>query len=271
MRIGTTSFIRPGSWLENVIELAPCFDDIEILFFEAGGEGAFPYPAECRELMRQKQAHGLTYSLHAPLSASLASEDEQRRRAGVDSVLAALDVARAFDPENVVLHVYHGDSEHTDLRPADLGAWRARAAASLAAIIDSGVRPERLCVELLDYDYALIEPVVNDLGLSVALDVGHLVRDGLDELAALERLVSRTRIVQWHGTDPTGRDHRSLEHYSRDRARALLRALADHDYAGVLTLEVFRQADLEKSCEVLASLLAEQGVQWPARRAPRQA
>lgn len=263
MRIGTTSFIHPGSWLENVQRLAPRFDDIEILFFEADGVGAFPTPAECRELMREKLAHGLTYSLHTPLAASLASDDEGRRRAGIDSVLAALDVARAFAPENVVVHVYHGDAEHSDVRPSDLGRWRARAAASLSAIVDSGVPAERLCVELLDYDYALIEPVVNDLGLSVALDVGHLVRDGLDELAVLERLWPRTRIVQWHGTDASGRDHRSLEHYPLERGRALLRALAERDYAGVLTLEVFRAPDLERSCEVLASLLAERGQRWP--------
>jgi sugar phosphate isomerase/epimerase len=265
MRIGTTSFIHPGSWLENVQRLAPRFDDIELLFFESG-PGAFPSAAECRELVRWKQAHGLTYSLHTPLAASLASEDEGRRRAGVDSVLAALDVARSLQPENVVLHVYHGDAEHTALRPADLGAWRARAAASLSAIVASGVPAERLCVELLDYDYGLIEPVVNELGLSVALDVGHLVRDGLDELAVLARLWPRTRIVQWHGTDASGRDHRSLEHYPLERGRALLRALAERDYAGVLTLEVFRAADLERSCEVLASLLAERGQAWPVPR-----
>jgi sugar phosphate isomerase/epimerase len=112
-------------------------------------------------------------------------------------------------------------------------------------------------VELLDYDYQCIEPVVRELGLSVALDVGHLVRDGLDELGALARLLPLTRIVQWHGTDPNDRDHRSLEHYPRTRALGLLAALRAADYRGVLTLEVFRAADLESSRRVLASLLAE--------------
>jgi sugar phosphate isomerase/epimerase len=178
----------------------------------------------------------------------------------VASVLRALEVARVFEPENVVVHVYHGDEEHAAVRPTDLGAWRERAARSLSAIVASGLPPERLCVELLDYDYALIEPVVEALGLSVALDVGHLVRDGLDELLVLRRLRSKTRIVQWHGTDASGRDHRSLEHYPIDKARALLRALREGAYAGVLTLEVFRAADLASSGAVLARLLAEQGV-----------
>jgi sugar phosphate isomerase/epimerase len=256
MRIGTTSFIHPGSWVENVRRLGPDFEDIEILFFESEGPFAFPSVAECRALRDEKRSLGLSYSLHTPLGASLASEDEPRRVAGVASVLRALEVGSSFEPENVVVHVYHGDQEGDARRPADLGAWRDRARASLGTLAAS-VPPERLCVELLDYDYQYIEPVVRELGLSVALDVGHLVRDGLDELDALKRLLPLTRIVQWHGTDASGRDHRSLEHYPRDRALALLAALRAHDYQGVLTLEVFRPADLESSRRVLAELLAE--------------
>lgn len=268
MRIGTTSFIHPGSWLENVQRLGPMFDDIEILFFESGGPGAFPSPDECRALASLKREHALTYSLHTPLDASLASEDEARRRAGVASVLSAIEVARPLEPENVVVHVYHGDQEHAEARPTDLSAWRARAARSLELVVAEGVPAERLCVELLDYDYALIEPVVEALGLSVALDVGHLVRDGLDELAALRRLLPRTRIVQWHGTDASGRDHRSLELYPSDRGLALLALLREQHYSGVLTLEVFRAADLESSRARLDHWLNELGWSLPTRRGP---
>jgi sugar phosphate isomerase/epimerase len=256
MRIGTTSFIHPGSWVENVRRLGPDFDDIEILFFEAEGESAFPSADECCALRDEKRAFGLTYSLHTPLEASLASTDAGRRLAGVSSVLRALDVASTIEPENVVVHVYLGDGERDSNRPHDLGAWRDRASESLLAIAREVPR-ERLCVELLDYDYRCIEPVVRELGLSVALDVGHLVRDGLDELGELARLLPLTRIVQWHGTDPSDRDHRSIEHYPRERALGLLSALRAADYRGVLTLEVFRAADLEGSRRVLASLLSE--------------
>ena len=265
MRIGTTSFIHPGGWLFNVEQLSRDFDDVEILFFEDGPD-AFPDLDERRGLARCKREHGLTYSLHAPLSASLASEDPARRRAGVESVLRALDVAATFEPDNVVLHVYHGDREGDPSPPRDLGAWRERAALSLEAIAGSGVPREQLCVELLDYDYDWIEPVVAELGLSVALDVGHLARDGKDELAALQRLWARTRIVQWHGTDGNGRDHRSIEFFPRARALGLLDALLTGGYGGVLTLEVFRAGDLERSRDVLAGLFAELGRAVPQRR-----
>lgn len=263
MRIGTTSFIYPGGWLHNVERLAPCFDDIEILFFEDGPD-AYPDAAECRALADCKRQHQLSYSLHTPLSASLASEDAARRAAGVDEVRRALDAAALLEPEHYVLHVYLGDGERAP-HPSDLDAWRERAADSLHALIAHGVAPRRLCVEALDYDFALIEPVVEALDLSIALDVGHWVRDGREELLALERYLPRTRLLQWHGTNPSGRDHLSLSHYPRERARALLALLAARAYEGVLTLEVFDTAELASSRRVLAELWQELGL--PAGKA----
>ena len=111
----------------------------------------------------------------------------------------------------------------------------------------------------MDYDLGLLLPVIEALDLSVALDVGHFARDGRDLGRALARLLERTRIVQWHGTDPEDRDHRSLRHYPPDAARELLDALAKVNYDGVLTLEVFREADLEESLILTQAWLTERG------------
>lgn len=254
-RLGTTSFIHPGGWAFNVERLTGRVDDVEILFFESDG---LPGAGEARQLAELKARGGLTYSLHTPLDASLASASESRRLASVASVVRALEAAAPFRPEVAVVHVYFGEHEHDDNVPADVPAWRRRAAASLEAVLVSGIAPRDLCVEVLDYDFALIEPVVIELGISVALDVGHLVRDGRDELALLRRHLSRTRAIQWHGTDASGRDHRGLAHYPRDRARMMLDTLIGEGYAGVLTLEVFREADLDESLAIVASLLEGQ-------------
>lgn len=256
-RLGATSFIYPGGWLANAERLAPRFDDIEILFFEAAGDDDLPGAAECAGLLTLKQRSGITYSLHTPLAASLASPDEARRTASVALVRRALAGAR-FAPDCAVLHIYLGEMEHDPRPPTDLAAWRRQARRSLEAVIASGWRSVDLCIEVLDYDFALIAPVVEDLDLSIALDVGHLARDGGDEQALLCRHLDRTRIIQWHGTDPADRDHRSLRHYPRDRARRLVRTLIERDYRGVLTLEVFRADDLEESRAMVAQLLDEE-------------
>lgn len=254
-RLGTTSFIQPGGWLENVQQLAGRVADVEILFFDSD---ELPAAEEVQALAECKARAGFTYSLHTPLDASLASESEARRQAGVASVRRAIEAALPFRPEATIVHVYFGEHEHDEHVPSDVRAWRRRAARSLEAVLAYGVAPRDLCVEILDYDFALLEPVVADLGLSIAVDIGHLVRDGRDERAVLQRHLHRTRVIQWHGVDPSGRDHRGLRHYPRDGARWLLDTLLRETYRGVLTLEVFRAADLEESLAVVASLLEEQ-------------
>jgi sugar phosphate isomerase/epimerase len=256
-RIGTTSFVHPAGWLENARRLAGRVRDVELLLFEAPAAGAVPAPDEIAGLARLARDTGLTYTLHTPLDVALGSEDEALRAAGVDAVRRAVEIAAPLAPHAVVVHVYLGDRERGP-RPADLDAWRARAARSLREILAGGlVAAGALCLETLDYDFALAEPVVDALGLSVALDAGHLARDGVPFDAVLARNLHRLRVVQWHGTEPSGRDHRSLRHVPRADALRLVRALARAGFGGVLTLEVFREADLEDSLAVLAGLEAE--------------
>jgi len=256
-RIGTTSFIHPCGWLENVRRLSsrPEIRDVEILVFEPPGEGAGPAPEEIALLGAVARASGMTCSVHAPLELGLASDDERWRRASVDVVRRTVQLTAPLAPHSVIVHL------NLDARgapaAADLGAWRDRAERSLREILRCGIAPAQLCLETLDYDLALAEPLVDALGLSVALDVGHLARDGIGLEPVLARSLGRTRVVHWHGTDPSGRDHRSLRHYPRAEAVRLLSALAARGFEGVITLEVFREDDLAESLAVLREIEAE--------------
>ena len=252
-RLGTTSFIYPDRWLGNVERLAGRVDDVEILLFEPGGG---PGAAELAALAAWKPRAQLTYTVHTPLDVSLASETEALRLQSIDRVCAAIELARPLAPEGYIVHVYLGDRER-DTPPADRAAWRHRAAGSLAAIVARGTAPAELAIETLDYDFAELEPVIAELGLSVAIDVGHLDRDGRDERAVVERNLHRTRSIQWHGVDPAGRDHRSLAHYPAAKARWLIDVLVER-YRGVVTLEVFRETDFEDSLALVHRLLGRQ-------------
>jgi sugar phosphate isomerase/epimerase len=254
-RLGTTSFIHRGGWLANVERLAARVEDIEILFFDAD-PSALPAAEEIAGLRACKVGAGLTYSVHGPLDASLASGDERRRRDSVEAVRRCIEAARPLVPEAWILHVYLGEREG-DAPPADLAAWRRRAIHSLEEILRMGVDPAAVCLESLDYDFALLEPVLDALGLSAALDVGHARRDGRPVADLLGRNLHRTRVVQWHGVEPGGRDHRSLRHWPRGEALELLQALADGGYRGALTLEVFTERDLDESLAVVAELREE--------------
>jgi adenosylcobinamide kinase/adenosylcobinamide-phosphate guanylyltransferase len=134
--------------------------------------------------------------------------------------------------------------------------WRSRARRSLVTLCQT-VPPSRLCVETLDYDFGHLEPVIDELGLSVAVDVGHLHRDGAPLRDVLLRNLHRTKVIQWHGTDPTGRDHRSLAFFPRSEARWLVDTLCREAYTGILTIEVFTEHDLEESLDVFREISRE--------------
>lgn len=255
-RIGTTSFVHPAGWLENARRIAGRVEDVEILLFEAPTPKSAPSQGEIAALAQLGRDAGLTFTVHAPLDVALASEDAARRRAGIDAIRRAVEITAPLAPRAVIVHLVPGEREN-DPVPADLRAFRRRAVASLREVLEVGLPPAALCLETLAYDFALAEPVVEELGLSVALDVGHLARDGVPFEPVLARNLARARVVQWHGTDPAGRDHRSLRHYPRADAVRLVRALRAAGWAGVLTLEVFREADLDDSLAVLAEIEEE--------------
>ncbi|HEX9102407.1 MAG TPA: cobamide remodeling phosphodiesterase CbiR [Polyangia bacterium] len=253
MRIGTTSCIWHDYMLPNVEKLAPLVDDVELLLFDV--ERDVPSAADVAQLVRLKREHALSYTLHTPLDASLASADETRRARGVDKVRRALAWARPLEPLAHTVHVYLGDGERDAAPPADLDAWRDRARRSLETLLGD-VPPRALAVECIDYDFSLIAPVVRALDLAVALDVGHALRDRLPLAPLVDEWLPRARVVQLHGTRADGRDHKALAHAPRAEVEWLLRTLLERQFDGVLTLEVFDASDLESSLALVRSLVS---------------
>jgi len=255
-RLGTTSFIYPATWSVNVERLAGRVDDVELLIFEATRDRDLPDEAELAELAALQQRTGLSFTVHTPLGLGLASEDKAWQRESVERIWRVVEVTRMLSPHGWLVHVNGGQGEGSPV-PADEEGWRRRARWSLLELVARGVPPERICIESLNYDFARIEPVIAELGLSVAVDVGHLLRDGRSIDGVLSGNLARTRVIHWHGVDSDGRDHRSLRLWPRCLAKALLRSLIDADYRGVLTLEVFGENDFEESLQMVGELLAE--------------
>ena len=233
-------------------KLAGRVQDIEILFFDISAATGLPTREELQAMASVQRRFGLTFSLHTPLDVMLADTNPERRREGVETILQAVSLAEPIAPRLYVVHVNPPPTR-------DLPRWQAKVRTSLEALLKAGVRPRQLCIETLNYDFAQLEPVVAELRLSVAIDVGHLQRDGVAWEAVLQRNLPRTRIIHWHGVAPEGQDHRSLAHFPRAGAYRLLQILREEHYTGVLTLEVFRENDFEESWRLLQNL-------WISRR-----
>lgn len=254
-RLGTTSYIIPDDILPNLHHLCRRVDDIELVLFESDAFSNLPSPGEVAEMARLAAAHNLSFTVHLPLDAHTGSADEMERAEAVGKYRRVLELTKALDPFAWILHL-PGDRRGEP--PADDPAgWFGRHRRSLVELLTDAPAPYRICVETLDYDFHRVAPLVEEFGLSVCLDIGHLLVMGRDTEAHLDRWIERARVFHVHGVDPDGKDHVSLRYFPEgllENLAARLSRLPSGD-SRVMTMEVFGEEDFEESMRRVAERL----------------
>jgi sugar phosphate isomerase/epimerase len=250
-RLGTTSYIIPADMITNVERLSLLVDDIELLFFEA--ESDLPdADAVARLAVLASNSH-LSYTIHLPLTCPLGAADSRVREQAVRACRRIVSLTAPLAPFAYVLHLSGEPSDFKQERA--IVEWQRRVTASLEALLSDGLAPRAVSIENLDYPFSIAAPVVAHLGLSLCMDVGHLLKRGDSLIAHLDRYLPETRVVHLHGVHQ-GRDHRDLSMLSTDVLYSLYEYLTKHsDDMRVLTLEVFNQPDLIASLCVMEALL----------------
>jgi sugar phosphate isomerase/epimerase len=251
-RLGTTSYILPADIEPNVRALAPHVDDIELVLFESEAISNLPDARTVAALAELAGAQRLSYTVHLPLDTQLGAADEAVRRASVDKCLRVIRLTRPLEPHAWIVH-FHGE-RRGQAPAADPKAWRNRLERSAAELLAEGIPPALVAVETLDYPFELVLPIVEDHGLSVCADIGHLVLNGRDPLAAMAALRERCRVVHLHGVRD-GQDHVDIGALGRPLLDGLRRELERVPGEGcVVTLEVFSQAHFERSMQILTGV-----------------
>jgi sugar phosphate isomerase/epimerase len=260
-RIGTTSYIIPDDILPNVRFLAPQVDDVQLILFETDEYGSnLPDAALCAQLVALAAAHDLTYTVHLPLDLRLGDGGEETHISLVKA-RRVIEATRALHPYAYTLHLdgraltipRSSQEERQDV----LHRWQETGRRALEIVCGWLEEPARLCVENLEgWDPEAFAPVVAALPVSRTIDIGHLWLQKADPLEHLARWIDRARVIHLHGI--AARDHASLGHMPAERLDPVLAFLAAR-FSGVLTLEVFSQADLESSLAALRASLARCG------------
>jgi len=248
-RLGTTSYIIPADLMTNVRFLAPYVDDIELVLFEADDESNLPDGKTITTLHEIACSNDLSYTVHLPLGLSLGAVDEEDRRR---SVKKALHIVELTSPLNPAAYVVHFEGDRRGLLPSDdMSGWTKGLAASTAELLSSGIPSHLFCVETLDYPFALVDPIVYEFGLSVCLDIGHILLQGYPLDAYLAKYHDRIRVFHAHGIREN-KDHRDLGAL-RDSDLALLfgSLRSRQSSAPILTLEVFDENDFRLSLDVV--------------------
>ena len=126
-RIGTTSFIYPAGYTENVARLGPHVDEIEILMFESHPDSR-PTRQLVRDLAAQAETLSLTYNIHLPTDLDLTHPDPSRRHNACRILREFIASLMPLEPSVYVLHLPPPDG----IRTAEhLRRWHGIAAESL--------------------------------------------------------------------------------------------------------------------------------------------
>lgn len=250
-RLGTTSYILPDDILPNAKFLAGLVKDIELVLFEVeDGPSNFPSGEVIDDLAEIAEKSDLTYTVHLPLDLRLGSEGEELS-ASLNKARRVIEATLPLDPWAFVLHLdakeYRGLAPGQALDPSpELKRWQDQAVKALDIAAGWAGGPEKLAVENLEgYPPDFLGPILSHIPVSRCVDIGHLWLDGHDPFPYLEEAFTRTRVIHWHGIG--SRDHQSLGAMAPGQISGVVEWLMAKPYRGVVTLEIFSQADLEGS------------------------
>jgi sugar phosphate isomerase/epimerase len=248
-RLGATSYIIEDDLIPNARYLADHVQDMELVLFDLDdGRSNIPSPETVAELQAIAQAHDLTYTVHLPLDINGTPDHVSLIKAR-----KVIERTRDLRPWAYVLHL---DGREVRLKASEVHRrqWQAqtrRALDQLALWVDGS---ERLAVENLEgYPLDFIQPVIDHLPVSRCVDVGHLWLDGHDALPYLQRALPRTRVIHLHGIDQ--HDHHSVTQVPPEQLDPIIELLLRENYTGVVTLEVFGEADFLSSQLALEAAL----------------
>ena len=244
-RLGTTSFIHPAGYADNVASIGPYVDEVELLFFESLGNDIGPLKMEVQQLARLSRELEVSYNVHLPSDVSPGHEDRHQRQIAVDALKRVIDLTAPLSPSTWTLHLpIQGGS----LTFVDVDEWRDRTLQSVKALLDAGVEPGSLSVETLDYPFEMVEPVVLALDLGVCLDIGHCIVHDFDYASLFSRLHERITILHLHGVDGE-KDHLPLDRLPQHHTAAILTLL--NRFKGTVSLEMFSFEKLKTSLACL--------------------
>jgi sugar phosphate isomerase/epimerase len=254
-RLGTTSYIIPAEILPNVRYLAGKVQDVELVLFEVEeGSGNLPNRKQIAELCDIAADNDLTYTVHLPLDLRLA-DDGSPLHASLEKAKRVIDCIRELDPWAYVLHL-DGKSVRGGAVTKVMRHWQDNAVRSLEIVGRWAGDVKKLAVENIEgYPLNFYEPVLEQIAVSRAVDIGHLWLDHNDPVAYLRKALPRTSVIHVHGID--GRDHKSLKHVPTEKLHAVFDELVRAKYQGVLTIEVFSEDDFLTSCAAIKAIMKE--------------
>jgi sugar phosphate isomerase/epimerase len=239
-RLGTTSYILPTAILPNIRFLAPFLDEVEIVLVESEGEHSLPSRAEIESMRHLAADFDLAYNVHLPSDVFLGDPDPLLRHRFQQTVLRFICGTSSLDPTVFILHCERKDANGRLI--IELDAWINRIAESLEKLVRYGIEPHRIALENLEYGPELLLPIAEHFGMSLCLDIGHLLRYGHSLSDRIQLCLERCSMVHLHGVSD-GRDHLGIHRIPGEQWDLIFRTLKE-SFTGGVSIEVFSLQEL---------------------------
>jgi adenosyl cobinamide kinase/adenosyl cobinamide phosphate guanylyltransferase/sugar phosphate isomerase/epimerase len=256
-RIGTTSYVYPADILENVKRLIGMVQDIELVFFDHANESNLISADDLAKLQLLSYGRDLTFTVHFPLGLMLGGNKVEQEE-GLRSILKIWQLILPLNPINYILHLPIVKSmvptNKIELDDPEREKWLVQIEDSLIRILSQGFTSTLLCLENLSYPFYYLDELIEKYDLSICLDVGHLLRYGYSLSDFLAKYYDKIRVVHLHNSMEE-QDHKGLISPLSNEYKYLLSYLAEKDYSGVLTLEVFNEQDFFTSYSLVKDYL----------------
>lgn len=257
-RVGATSYIIEDDLVANALHLAPHVQDMQLVLFDLpGGPSNLPDAATVTRLAEIGAHRDLSYTVH--LIEDLAGWSAPASTAAPPPLRSAQDViarTQQLTPWAWVAHLDGRTVRAQGYPAAALATWCEQTATIVSRVGQAAGGATRLAIENLEgYPPTFVDRVVAATAASRCVDVGHLWLDGHDPVEQLLASWPRLRVVHLHGVSAdvavAHRDHRSLASMPEAALDSVIHLLLAQRYTGVLTLEIFGEADFWSSLRAL--------------------
>jgi len=243
-RVSCPSYVLPTGYVENVTYALGKVDDVQLLAFDWLPEDPL-FKEETLSTLRYLAADGgLTYSLHMPVNPKVFVDFEGRLQ-------STLKIIEKTESLNISAFTFHYDlpegKEWKDLKKAEIKQVDDCYIRFFKAV--KAVYPQlEIALENTASPLSALDKVVNQCGLSYAVDLGHLHVQGWG-LAEVESRLQKASVVHLHGieeTDGKMSDHRQVT-FNPEVFKLL------ETFTGILTIENYHKFLFENSLKELTA------------------
>ena len=191
----------------------------------------------------------ITYNVHLPIDIDPADPLAERRRQARHELERFIRRTLPLAPTSFTLHLpCNRKMADTEL----IRCWQTFNGDALAALLDSGIDPDLICVENLDYPFEWVAGIVERFNLRICFDLGHMLIQGQPLDVFFARYKDRIDIIHLHAVEG-GRDHLALDRMD-PAAWKIIRPILS-EFAGTVAVEGFSRQNLERSLAFLKNEL----------------